>query len=119
MAAVRNSGGLEEALLFPLFTLLPAIGLGAVGGGVGAAVTRLRCSARTAPACGTLVLTGIALIVGFLLWSVIQYPASLDAKGSREAVSVFGMLIVYAGIAAFVRRSPAGALRRDRVHRRG
>ncbi len=46
MAAVRNSGGIGEAFFFPLFTFLPAIGLGAVGGGGGAAVTRLRCSIR-------------------------------------------------------------------------
>ena len=50
------------------------------------------------------------MIVGSLLLIVVQYPESLRAPGSRDAVTVFGLLVVYAGIAAWVRRSPAGAL---------
>jgi hypothetical protein len=42
MAAIRQSGGLEEVLTLPFLMVLPGIVLGTIGGLLGAAVKRLR-----------------------------------------------------------------------------
>jgi hypothetical protein len=41
MAAIHGSGGLGEALVLPVFLILPGIGLGGIGGVVGATARRL------------------------------------------------------------------------------
>lgn len=48
LTAIRNSGGLEEALIFPLITILPAVVLGTIGGVLGVITQRLLARTRFA-----------------------------------------------------------------------